>query len=223
MTNLLFKLSAFSTLIPFITISLFILKFESRRSIISLWLLLCLASVTEIIMSILALMAIRNVLIFHAYTLIECILVLKILLNWQQNKSVRKWICSAIPFYIVIYFGLKLAGLEKLESDSYNFITRPIALIIMTAFIFSTLFEFWKNTQTYLRDDYRFWVLISLGIYYSSSIIIFSFSYLPDRELLYRLVHIHAILNITHNLLMTIGIFQLRKNQLPTFPPASTL
>lgn len=129
---------------------------------------------------------------------------------WLKAENLLKWIRYAIPFYLIFFLAVKLTGLEPFEAFSYNFITRPVALLIMVFFIFKTLFELWESATSEVTNDYRFWTLFALAIYYASSTVLFVFTFIEDRKFLVIVMSTHAVLNIIHNLLFTIGIFKAR-------------
>jgi hypothetical protein len=79
----------------------------------------------------------------------------------------------------------------------------------MIGFILHNLQSLSQNTPGRLRWDYRFWILLALAGYYSSSAILFSFTYLENQQMLISILYLHAIANIMHNVLLTIGVFHI--------------
>lgn len=213
----LYHISVLSTFVPFLVSTLSLKHYRHQPDQFFLWLFLCLSAATEAIVLTLAKMKVHNIWIFQVYSLLEYVLILILLLNWQKNEKLRKAIGYAIPLYFIIYTGLKISGLEKYESDSYNSLTRPIALLIMMLFGLITLYGLCNDIKARIEQDYRFWILLALAIYFGSSIVLFSFTYTKDDKLLLEIVYVHAILNIIHNILLTIGVIQIRK------PPEAAL
>ncbi len=210
MISPLLYFSVLSTLLPFAISTFFLKNFKRHNDKLLLWFFLCVSALVEIIVSILAQMKIHNILVFQAYSLLEYVLVLTLLKCWVLNEKLEKWIRYAIPSFIIFFFVAKLTGLEPYETSSYNFITRPVALLIMTFFVLKTLIALWENTSIDLTNDFRFWVLSAFAIYYSSSIVLFSFSYITNKDFLIATMYTHAVLNIIHNLLFTVGAFKAR-------------
>lgn len=161
-------------------------------------------------MFILAKEKLHNIWVFQIYSLFEFVLVLTLLKCWLNDEKSLSAIRYAIPLYYFFFLIVKLTELEPPEPSTFNFITRPIALLVMVFFIFRTLFELWENTTIDLEDDYRFWILFAFMVYYASSMVLFSFSFVPEKKFLLPLVYTHAVLNIIHNLLFTVGAFKAR-------------
>ena len=206
MLDLLVDLSVFSTVLPCLVSTILLRYFRKRRDLLLLWLLFLFAAATDVSMDILARSKTPNLLIFQVYCLLEYVLVLNILSKWHPDEKAGKWMRAAIPIYVAAYVVIKAAGLEGLQTDSHNFITRPIALLIMIVSTFDALHALWNSAPTNFSRDYRFWCMIALAIYYSSSVVFISFTYMKNRELLLGIVYLHAAINILHNILFTIGI-----------------
>lgn len=224
MIDLIPYFSFFSTFIPFVLSTWFFKNknFIRQQDLILLWSFWCLSAVVEVIVFVLATKKIHNIWVFQVYSLIEYLVILNLLKGWLQSERMLKWVRYAIFFYPVLFLVVKFTGIEPTDSNSYNFITRPTALVIMVFFIFKALLELWENTAADLNNDYRFWILFALVIYYSSSTGLFSFSYVKKEEILKAIVYIHAVLNIIHNLLFTIGVFKVRAAQRVALEPSSS-
>lgn len=210
MISPLLYLSALSTLLPFAISTFFFQNFKQQNDKRLLWFFWCISALVETIVTILAQKRIQNILVFHAYSLLEFVLVLTLFRHWMLNEKLEKWIRYAIPFYIIFFFIIKLTGVEPYHASSFNFITRPVALLIMTFLAFKALITLWENTSIDLTNDFRFWILSAFAIYYSSSIVLFSFSYVTSKDFLMAIMYTHAVLNIIHNLLFTVGAFKAR-------------
>lgn len=130
-----------------------------------------------------------------------------------------RYIRCAMPFYILIYLGLIVFGIEKLEAGTFNYVSRPLALTIMIIFVFHTLYAFWDDVRKNLVMDSRFWFLIAMAIYFSSSTILFSFTYTKKQGLLFGIMYMHGFMNILHNILFTIGIFRAKEAMKEAFQP----
>lgn len=128
----------------------------------------------------------------------------------------------SISVYILIFVLIKLFNLENFSAETVNYITRPLALLLLTTFALLTLQNLWRNTSTNLTDDYRFWMLFAMALYYSTSLGLFAFMYTKNQELLIALFKMHAVINIIHNLLFTIGVFKVRAAQRVALEPSSS-
>lgn len=218
MTYPLLDLSVVSTLIPFLVSTLFIKRFKDQKDLLLLWLLFLSTAATEVTMDVLSRMHTHNLLIFHTYSLVEYVLVLSILARWHPDANAGKWMRRAILAYLATFFVIKATGLEGLDTDSQNFITRPIALLIMIGFTFDSLHALWRKASTNLSRDYRFWFMFAFAIYYSGTIALFSFTYLKGQTLLF-IVHLHAVLNVFRNILCTATVCLAANTTVVARPP----
>jgi len=201
-------LSSFSTFLPFLTCTALFKIFKYNKNLIPLYLFFTVAVIAEIIVHIYHLFGKPNVWISHLYTLVEYVLIAYILSTWQKDDHASRVMRLSIVVYFVIYFILKLSKFENFEADTINYISRPISLLFISGAVFYTFHQFWLSTPAPLHKDFRFWILIAMAIYYSSSIIIFAFMYIKAQGLLLYLIYIHAALNILQNILFTVGIIR---------------
>lgn len=220
MADLFIYISIISSLLPFLASMFLIEAFEKRRDLALLCLLFCLSAVSDVVLEVLFHMKIRSAWISHVYTLMEFLLVLNILLQWQKGRMTR-YIRCAMPFYILIYLGLIVFGIEKLEPGTFNYISRPLALTIMIILVFHTLYALGNDVRKNLVMDSRFWFLIAMAIYFSSSTILFAFTYTKKQGLLFGIMYMHGFMNILHNILFTIGVFHVRRAQQAALQPTS--
>lgn len=146
--------------------------------------------------------------ISHIYTLIEYVLVAGILATWQTRPAFARLMRLSIPVYILFFVLIKVAGLENFSADTANYITRPLAVLLMSTFAFLTLQDLWSRTPANLTGDCRFWMLLAMALYYSTSLVLFAFMFTKDRNLLVALFKIHAVVHIMQNLLFTVGVFR---------------
>lgn len=206
--------SIISTFLPFLACVTLLRHFSKQtKSMRLLWAFFAFAMISEIILFILNSQKMRSAWYHHIYTLLEYALVITILTNWQTSFTVVRLARASIPVYIVCLVFVKISGLENFEPGSYNNLTRPLAVLLLTTFSFITLQALWRQTPAHLTSDYRFWMLLAMLLYYSTSLVLSAFMFTRNHNLLDALFRIHAIVNITHNLLYTIGVFQVRKAQ----------
>ncbi|MGI0014668.1 MAG: hypothetical protein ACREBU_14695 [Nitrososphaera sp.] len=168
------------------------------------------AVVSEITLFILTSQHKPSAWIFHVYTFIEYVLITMILVNWQNKSPIAKLTRLSIPLYIFCFVLIKVVGLENFETGLYNSITRPLAVLLLSTFAFLTLQALWSRTPANLTGDYRFWMLLAMALYYSTSLVLFAFMFTKGRDLLVALFKIHAVVHIIHNILFTIGVFRVR-------------
>jgi hypothetical protein len=179
------------------------------------------AVVSEITLFVFTWLSKQSAWIFHIYTFIEYLLIMSILANWQHQSPIAKLMRVSIPIYIFFFVFIKVAGLENFETGLYNNVTRPLAILLMSTFALLTLHDLWRRTPANLTSDYRFWILLSMALYYSASLVLFAFMFTKDRNLLVALFKIHAVVNIMHNILFTVGILRVRGTKPTAFQPTS--
>lgn len=212
MTNyhVIFAISSISTFLPFLTSSILVKHVKGYRVLKIFWFFWTVAATTEIIVNIFTLHGKQSALISHIYTVIEYYLIAIILANLQTDSVIAKLMRRSVPIYIFIFVVIKIAGLENFSAGTINYITRPLAILLLSTFAFLTLQNLWSRTPANLTNDYRFWMLLAMALYYSASLILFAFMFTKDLSLLIALFKIHAVINIIHNVLFTIGVLQLR-------------
>ncbi len=198
--------SIISTLLPFVVWQA--LWWRRRRSFFpaALWLFFLLAAATEIIILTHNLLHKPSAWIVHIYTAIEYGLLAHALSAWQESPAIRKAIRASIPAYLCLYLLARVTGIEPFEATTINYLTRPIALLLISGFSWYTLSQTWLHDSEKLSRNFRFWILISLAGYYSSSVMLDAFLYTANHDVLLHIFHARAILNILHNILFTIGV-----------------
>lgn len=209
--HLIFAVSSISTFLPFLT-SVFLLKHANKGKTLLLWrLFFTFAALTEIILYFFSLYNKQSGWVFHVFTFVEYILIASILADWQNKPATARLIRQSILFYALFFVFTKAVGLENFSADKANYITRPFAILLMLASAFLSLRDLWEKLPTNLTHDYRYWMLLAMILYYSTSLVLFAFMFTKNSVLLMGLFKIHAVINIIHNLLFTIGIFQIRR------------
>lgn len=204
--------SSISTFLPFFAAMVLFRSYHYRtKAHFLLWTFFALAVVTESILHFLGLLGKHSGWIFHIFTFLEYILIASILTAWQSNATFAQLIRFSIPLYISFFVFTKVIGLENFSTDTANFITRPLALLLLSIFAFLTLQDLWRQMTVNLANDYRFWILLAMVLYYSTSLVLFAFMFAKQWKILDALFKIHAVINIIHNLLFTIGIIQIRR------------
>ena len=205
-TPALITASIISTLVPFLVWNL--LWWRKRKSFFpaALWIFFLLAAATEMIVFTYSLLHKPSAWIVHIYTPIEYGLLLYVLSSWQENPAVRRAIRTSIPAYLCLYLIAKLTGVEPFEAKTINYLSRPIALLLISGFSWFTLNQTWLHGSENLSRNFRFWILMALTTYYSGSIMLDAFMYTKNHDVLLHLFYAQAILNILHNILFTIGI-----------------
>ncbi len=214
--------SSISALLPFLA-SAAIFKHSNKysKSLVFLWIFFALSVVAEIILYILNSQKKQSAWVAPIYTLIEYVLISSVLADWQTKPAIARLMRISIPIYILFFVLINVAGLENFSAKTVNYITRPLAVLVMSTFALLSLQALWSQTPTNLAGDYRFWMLLAMSLYYSTSLGLFAFMFTQDRDLLVALLKIHAVVHIIHNILFTIGVFRVRGANQTTPQPSS--
>ena len=169
---------------------------------------------TEVVVYVLHTQSIQNAWLIHFYTPIECFLLLLVLSKWQLHRRTQLLYKTAMITYAIVYAILKLLSVESFEPDSINFVTRPLALLLISAAACYTLNN-WALTKKQLGKQPEYWVLLAILSYYLGSVILVAFMYTKTPDLLLKLFDSHTFLNILHNILFTIGVLMFARQTSP--------
>lgn len=184
---------------------------RTKRTLIFLFAFFGVAVITEVALYVHSLNSIPSGWIFHLFTFIEYLLIVTILSRWQIKPRLAILMRLSIIIFILLFVILRVAGLEDFSAHTASFVTRPVAVLSLCILAFITLHNLWQHTPASINKDYRFWMLLAMVLYYSASLGLFAFMFTDDRDLLVLLFKIHAVVNIIHNILFTIGVLQIRR------------
>ncbi len=192
--------STFSTAFPFIA-GLFVYKRLSKE-LRFLMLFFTGNVVFDLIFSYLAINNIRNLWLFHIYTVFEYGFWIYFFSFLLKNELVRSILRISIPIFILFWFSVKLLWEEWFF---FNTVTRPLNSLILIMVSLYTLHQFNKENIYSLFREPRFWIIVGVLVYFSGNILLFSMTNIvleshPGVWLL------HSILNILANLCFTRGL-----------------
>ncbi len=199
-------LSNVSTVLPFIFSTGFVLRSFDQKEFVLLWAFYGIATMTEFIYHTLSLLDQPNGIVAHIYTLIEYGLLAYIMSVWEEDVRISKGIKVSILFYSLVYAIIKVSGVETFQSSTINYVSRPLALLLLASFALHAIFAHNGNAPSSRLINYRYWILLAIALYYSASALIIPFFYVESHDLLVHLFYVHAVINILHNLLFTVGI-----------------
>ncbi len=211
--HLIFAISTISTALPFLAITVLIKNVKSRTDSTLWFLFFAMATTTEIILHSLSLQNMQSAWVFDVYTFLEFLLLTFIISNWQSNRTSVRLLRASIGVFALLFIFVRVVGIEGLETGTYNSITRPLAVLLLGLFALFTLQDLWRQDHENLTRNYRFWMLLAMVLYYSASLGLFAFMFTKSHELLVVLFKIHAVVNIMHNILFTIGVLRMREQE----------
>lgn len=191
--------STFSAAFPFLA-GLFVLKRLSKEL---RFLMLFFAGnvMFELVFAYLAINSVRNLWLFHIYTVFEYGFLIYFFSFLQKNELVRSFFRISIPIFILFWLNVKLLWEDWFF---FNTVTRPLNALILILVSTITLHQFNKENINHLFREPRFWMIVGVLVYFSGNILLFSMTNIvlegrPDIWL------IHSILNIIANLCFTRG------------------
>lgn len=196
----------FSTYIPLLAAFMLMRRQQLSKDLKILLLFLGIAGITEAIAVGYGMAGRPNLWMLHVYTPIEFSLTLFILSCWQRNHRARRSIRAGIPIYLALYALAKIYQLEDFSPGVLNYLTRPVSQLIAGGIAIYTLQLLWYFSEDQLHRNYRLWITAAFLLYNILGVVIFALTFLKDRQSLVFLVYLHALVNITHNLLFTAGI-----------------
>jgi len=141
---------------------------------------------------------------FHLYAPIEFSILVYIFYLWLKDLTWSRFILFLIPAYVV--FSI-LNTLFLTEIDKINYMPISLSYFIYTAASSLLLYRYRtsnKDLRHMLRDSY-FWIYSAILVFSSGSLCYFAFYELVSKHILYLVWYFHIIMNISGNVLFTIG------------------
>ena len=161
--------SLLSQLIPFAS-GLYVLRSLSNEMKILL-VYFGLALITESINSYSALHNIKNLWLFHFFTIVEYGLLAWVFSSWQRSVMLRRVLRMSIPLFSLM--GL-ISAINKLGE--FNASMRSVESLILVAASAYTLFELSQASLSSLFKEPRFWVGSAALVYFAGSLVMFALS-----------------------------------------------
>ncbi|NOZ55352.1 MAG: hypothetical protein GXO73_01010 [Calditrichaeota bacterium] len=156
-----------------------------------------------------AILKISNIWLINLYFLVDYALLAFVLSYWQDHPRVRQiFRISVVP--VVAVWAASQAALGSLVH--FNFLARTLECILLSLAAIYTLWQIGlTSTNVPLARDYRFWVALSILIYFSGTIFLYAFGFLINTKLMGAAWVIHSGLNVTANLGYTGGFLCFRR------------
>ncbi len=156
-----------------------------------------------------AILKVSNIWLINLYFLVDYSLLVLILSYWQDQPRVGKLFRVSIAPMVTLWAASQ-AVLGSL--DQFNFFVRTLECILLSS---AAIYTLWRigliSTNLPLSRDYRFWVSLSVLIYFSGTIFLYAFGFLINTELMSTAWVIHSGLNVTANLGYTGGFLCFRR------------
>lgn len=203
---LILIISTASTLIPFVFGVAVIsrLNKELRQVLI----LLALAAGIEVLSFSVANAGHENSWICYVWTFLEYSCWVIVLSQWIGSLNLRKLLLASILPFGIFWGAILLIGSAKSMTVVYS--SSILSSIIIFGCSWITLYNAGLDTSVRLPQNYRFWISSALLLYFAGNIVISStgvYSFIVEEyaKLIYA-YNFHAVLNITHNILLAYAL-----------------
>ena len=140
---------------------------------------------------------INNLWVLHIYTLVSCLMLLRVFAVWETNPTVRRGIyASAVVFGII--WGLSKLFFEDLTLfDSF---TMPLATLLLVGAAVRTLCSMIGSAKYPVAQDARFWVSVAVIIECCSTVLSFSAGnlLLGNRTAFVSLIQLYWVVSVAY-------------------------
>lgn len=152
---------------------------------------------------------VSNIWLINIYFLVDYTLLTFVLSYWQDQPLVRRALRMSVAPVALVWLASQIA-LGSLSH--FNFLTRTLECILLSVAAIYTLWQIGlSQTDLPLSRDYRFWISLSVLIYFSGTIFLYAFGFLINTKLMGAAWVIHSGLNVTANLGYTGGLLCFRR------------
>jgi hypothetical protein len=151
--------------------------------------------------------------IINITTLIEYIVIMSMILIWQESLTMKRVMTVLLWVYILFWFTSKISFEPMIKLNS---ITLSISQVILALSAGYTLFVVIENHAQPLLRSQLFWMLIAFILNYTGTLIPTALGgvfFTQPGEALILLYSINWVLVIISNILFTIGILCLPVQQ----------
>jgi hypothetical protein len=204
------RLGAITVLLPFVALLLNVHRLWKYNK----WLFLFITNhfISEVVTLSLASFKIRNLEAIVLFSSIEGILLILIYYNQVKLSIFRKILLCSFPLYLIgggfVYFFMDL----QLSVSSYAYSFQHALLLVPVIFYFVE--RIILVDDLYITQSPLFWISAGFLFFYSASILYFGlrdylFHFYPEWER--KGLWLHTVALVAMNILLTKGIWQVRK------------
>jgi len=205
--NVLCNVSFYSAFIPLIAA---IINYKYiQKSLTSIFILLIIAIVVEVVGKLLREKGENNFFLFHGFTIIEFTLLSLFYYNFFKKYFNSLFIIVLIFGFVgVAFVDYKINGLN--DMDSFSGSTECLILTIYSLYLFYFVLQ--KLVFSNLLSQPVFWINSAVLLYFAGNLLLFIFSNdllktdLTKHYLLWAVIH--SFCNIFYNLFLTVGFWK---------------
>jgi hypothetical protein len=174
---------------------------------------LSISFIFELSLFLLGLLGVNNLWMVQVWTIIEYIFIVVLFSYWLKESKIRKMlIYSTIPF--IIFYIIDVALLS--EINKFNSYSRSVESLIFSGVAGYALYDLSKAHTGSLWQNFRFYLVLAVFLYFTGSLMIFALSNLLieyTSNLAKLLFMIPMILNLISYFLFAGGILCQVKTQ----------
>jgi hypothetical protein len=148
---------------------------------------------------------VNNLWLLNSYNLIEGFVFFYICARWFQSATVFKVLMTIFGLYVLYWMYSTVVASTIFDFNDKEKTLKGILLILTSGYL---MLQFSKEETIVLTQDYRFWIIASILIYFSAGVAIFSTAnyILEDNvKAMYYSWNAHSVINIICNLLYAYG------------------
>jgi hypothetical protein len=203
MLQWLYYVSSASILFPAIA-SVYKYKLLDNKMKILAWFFV-LGALAEGVDSFLSIKKLNNMWMFNFYSILEGFVLCYVIGSWYHSKRWMRIAMTLFAFYSILWIYSVIVSKGIFEFNSNEKTVKGLIIIFLSGLL---LVRLSMDENIRLTTDYRFWILSSILIYFSITLIVFSTAtfFLEDHHIaMYYSWTIHSFTNILANILFAIG------------------
>jgi hypothetical protein len=195
-------LSTLSILIP-LGASLYKYRLLTAELKVLSWLFIF-ASTVEVINFIQFRSGINNLWIINIYVLVEGAIYLYVIGRWFDSVKLFRLTMALFAAYFIVWACTVFVSHGFFELNNQEKTLKGILLIILSGYL---LIRISMEDSITMTQDFRFWILSAMLIYFSLTEVIFATAsfVLENQPAVHYAWAFHSIINIISNLLFAIG------------------
>lgn len=151
---------------------------------------------------------IRNLDVYNIFTGIEYAFFVLMFTSWWGSRTIKRLLMGSIPFFIITWIVTNYAF--EVTPTEFNTVFLSVESVLFVILAVITLLREMQDSSRLLVDNPVFWIASGVLIYFAGNLFVFTLMDTLIRETDIRpesVYLIHTILNITKNILFSIGFF----------------
>ncbi len=198
-----FFLSAYTVIFPLVLGLIGFSRFSKALQYFVILLLLVLIS--ESTAFYLGWQKLNNLIVYDVFTAVEYAFLMIVFSNWFEKRGIRTALLASIPVFLLVWlYGKFIAG----STDQFDSIFLSVESVVFVFLSVIVLIKEMKDSTVLLVDNPVFWVSSGLLVYFAGNLFVFALIdqlLQPGIERFHGAWMIHTVLNVTKNILFSLG------------------